>query len=219
MCSHHVHQLRPFRSAHVKCYGRAPEAAAPHVSSSMLPNGFEVLPAEAHGVEIHPGDEVGAASGPPARCLDHLSRARLLLAASARSSHLPTKRVQTAGKGGVFSRASFARTEKLKRSAPTNSATPDTMVRAFSANSAAFNPYQARQVSQLANKGCFSLKACTLTYPNTPQHPRNPQASLERITRMTKLHAKQGRARRKQLVPVFEAFLHGAGEVIGEPRA
>ena len=86
----------------MKCYGYAPEAAALPVSSSMLPNGFAELLAEAHAVEVHHDDEVGVASGPPARCLDHISRAQLLLAASARSSHLPTKRVQTAEKEGCL---------------------------------------------------------------------------------------------------------------------
>ena len=98
----HVPKLRPICRAHEPCYGCAPEAHAAPVSSFQLLGGCEVQLVEAHGAEVHHGDEVGAASGKPARRLDQLSRARLLLAASASSSHLPTKRVPTAEKEGCL---------------------------------------------------------------------------------------------------------------------
>ena len=72
MCSDQVPKLIPFRRAQVKWYGRAPEAAAPRVSSSMLPNGFAELLAEAHGAEVHNTEEVDAISCPISRHENHV---------------------------------------------------------------------------------------------------------------------------------------------------
>ena len=72
MCSDQVPKLIPFRRAQVKWYGRAPEAAAPRVSSSMLPNGFAELLAEAHGAEVHHTEEAGAISCPLSRHGNHV---------------------------------------------------------------------------------------------------------------------------------------------------
>ena len=65
MCIKHVPKLTRLRSAHEECYGRVPKARAAPVSSFQLLVGFEVQLVEAHGADIHHGEDVGAASRPP----------------------------------------------------------------------------------------------------------------------------------------------------------
>ena len=72
MCSDQVPKLIPFRTGYVRWYGQAPEAATPRVSSSMLPNGFAELLAEAHGAEVHNTEEVDAISCPISRHENHV---------------------------------------------------------------------------------------------------------------------------------------------------
>ena len=62
MCSDQVPKLIPFRRAQVKWYGRAPEAAAPRVSSSMLLDGCVDQRVEACEAEVEYVHEAGEVS-------------------------------------------------------------------------------------------------------------------------------------------------------------
>ena len=154
MCIKHV----PKQASHAHTRHSAavhPNAAAAPVSGLQLLGGFADQRVEAHGAEVDLVDEVSAASRSPARRRRRLYRLKLLLTSTRRQQPPAPMTGATAEKGGVESLASFARTENLKRSAPTNVDLAVAMVTAFIAADIAFTPYGARARTQLARKLSF----------------------------------------------------------------